>query len=190
MYMYMYMCMYIYIYIYIYTYGASCGAGQEAARDLVVVMWSCICVHVCIYIYIYVYVCVDVYLYMYITVCTYVYIYIYIYICIWYDPRGVGAFGVEGPPLIDALRRMSAKKNLSEPPRVSQRLSLALIIRHFLLDGKLGEEVALEFERIMCTHLPQNRPLRWKSLGCYHVLCSRSLSLSIYIYIYTHIYFC
>ena len=34
--------------------------------------------------------------------------------------------------LVDALMRASAKENLSELLSVSQRLSLALVVRHFL----------------------------------------------------------
>ena len=45
-------------------------------------------------------------------------------------------------------------KHHSELLRVSQRLSLALVMRHFLSKDKLWEEIglrALEFERIKCT---------------------------------------
>ena len=55
------------------------------------------------------------------------------------------------PCLVDVLMRESAKWNLSELLRVPQRLSLALVIGHFLSKEQLWEEVALralEFERI------------------------------------------
>ena len=38
----------------------------------------------------------------------------------------------EHPGLVDASTRTSAQENLSELLRVSQRLSLALVIRHFI----------------------------------------------------------
>ena len=45
--------------------------------------------------------------------------------------------------LIEALMRASAKLNLSELLRVSQRLSLALVLRHFMLKETIREGIAL-----------------------------------------------
>ena len=45
--------------------------------------------------------------------------------------------------LVDALMRESAKRSLSGLLRVSQRLSLAQVIRHFLLKEQLLEGIAL-----------------------------------------------
>ena len=68
------------------------------------------------YIYIYTYVCI----YNVCSLSLYIYIYTHIHSC-----------------LVDASMRASAKQNLSELLRVSQRLSLALAARYFSLKEQL-----------------------------------------------------
>ena len=88
--------------------------------------------------------------------------------------------------LVDALMRASAKQNLSELLRVSQRLSLALalVIGPSLSEERLREGIAFrasELERVKCTtylslSLSLSLPLS----------LSPSLSLSPYMYIYIY----
>ena len=83
---------------------------------------------------------------------------------------------------------MQSETSQSELLRVSQRLSLALVKRHFILKEQLREGIALrvlEFERIECTasFVKVKESLPQMYVYVYGILC-----ICIYIYIYTYIY--
>ena len=123
---YMYVCMCIYI-LCIYRY----------IDIMYVYIYIYIHIHtiMCVYTWVYIYIYTHTTWYINIYVCIYDYVFINIYIYIYMS----SARSFVGRPLM----RASAKKNLSELLRVSQRLSLALVARQFLWKENLWERIAL-----------------------------------------------